>query len=111
MINYRPPAYAPRLAQAVVGPAVVAPAPVVTSPVASATEGAPVPTGLFWTAVAGAAAWASIATATNPRSSTLLKVAGWVGGVGAGLGALLGLTGVVAPSTARTFPAFRWYWY
>lgn len=106
MINYRPPAYAPRLAQAV-----IAPAPVVTSPAAAATEGAPVPTGLFWTAVAGAATYASLATAMNPRSSTFMKVVGWVGGVGAGLGTLLGITGIVAPQTARTFPAFRWYWY
>lgn len=29
--------------------------------------------------------------------------------VGAGLAALVGLTGILAPSTARTFP-IRWYW-
>lgn len=83
--------------------------PVVSTPVVStpAVSGAPVPEGLFWTTVAGAAAWAAIRTGMKEKG--LVSLAGWVGGVGAGLAALTGLTGLVAPSAARTLPV-RWYW-
>ena len=103
MIAYRPAPY-PRMAQAI-----VAPGPIVTTPApaASVTAGAPVPEGLFWTAVAGTAAYAGILTAT--REKGWKSAAGWVGGVAAGLAALAGLAGVVAPKYASTFPV-RWYW-
>ena len=91
--------YRPRIAQAV-----IAPAPVVTAP--SPTAGAPVPEGLFWTAVAAAASYAGILTAT--REKGWKSAAGWVGGVAAGLAAVAGLAGVVAPTYTR-FP-IRWYW-
>jgi len=93
-------AYRPRIAQAV-----IAPAPVVTTAPA-APAGAPVPEGLFWTGVAAAASYAGILTAT--REKGWKSAAGWVGGVAAGLAAVAGLVGVVAPSYNR-FPV-RWYW-
>ncbi len=104
MIAYRPiPYHQQRLAQAI-----VAPAPVVTAPASvAASTGAPVPEGLLWTALAGAAAWGSIRT--GMREKGFVQIAGYAGGVAAGLAALLGLTGVLAPSAARTLPV-RWYW-
>ena len=84
MISYQPPVYRPRLSQAVVVPAVAPAAPVVSVPDA----GVPFPEGIFWTAIAGAAAWA--------------------GGIGAGLAALTGLTGILVPSVSRSLP-LRWY--
>lgn len=106
MIAYRPAHYYPRMAQAIVapGPIVTTPAP---APASSVTAGAPVPEGLFWTAVAGTAAYAGILTAT--REKGWKSAAGWVGGVAAGLAALAGLAGVVAPKYASSFPV-RWYW-
>jgi hypothetical protein len=99
MISYQPPAYRPRLSQGVIVPAA---APVVTSPVV----GPSFPEGLFWTALAGAAAWAAITTA---RQTTGFKsVAAWAGGIAAGLAALTGLTGVLAPNVSRNLP-IRWY--
>jgi len=85
-------------------------APVVAAPPASVVPaGAPVPEGLFWTALAGAASYAAIQTATRKGESTWVRAAGWAGGVAAGLAALTGLAGVVAPSYAKSFPV-RWYW-
>lgn len=101
MFTYRPPAYHPRMAQ------VVAPAVTTVAPINGVTAGMPIPEGILWTAVSAAAAWAAIRT--GMREKGLPSVAGWAGGVAAGLAALLGLTGVLAPSAARTFP-FRWYW-
>jgi len=93
--------YRPHIAQAV-----VAPAPVVTTPAAPAGIGAP--EGIVWTAVAAAAAYAGIKTGMRGNESNFTRAAGWVGGVAAGLAALAGLVGVVAPSYNR-FPV-RWYW-
>jgi hypothetical protein len=99
MIGYQPPVYRPRLSQAVIVPA--AATPVVSTPVAPGF-----PEGIFWTAIAGAAAWAAISTA---RQTTGFKsVAAWAGGIGAGLAALTGLTGILAPSVSRSLP-LRWY--
>lgn len=92
MMAYRPPA--PRMSQAV-APAVV---PVTT------TEA--FPESILWTGLAAAAAYAGIRT--GMREKGLGSVAGWAGGVAAGLAALVGLTGILAPSTARTLP-LRWY--
>lgn len=104
MISYQPPVYRPRLSQAVVVPAVGPAAPIVAVPDAGMNVG--FPEGIFWTAVAGAAAWAAITTA---RQTTGFKsVAAWAGGIGAGLAALTGLTGILAPSVSRTLP-IRWY--
>lgn len=105
MIAYRQ-AWHPNLAQ-IVTP-VVSPAVVSTAPVSSPVSGAPVPEGLFWTAVAGAAAYAGIYTGMKEKGG-VVKWAGWIGGVGAGLAALAGLTGVLAPSTASRLP-IRWFW-
>jgi hypothetical protein len=91
--------YRPHIAQAI-----VAPGPVVTTPAPS--SGMPAPEGLVWTAVAAAASYAGILTAT--REKGWKSAAGWVGGVAAGLAALAGLVGVVAP-TYNKFPV-RWYW-
>lgn len=104
MYNFRPLPYRPQISQAIVTP--VAPT-VVTPSVVSA--GAPVPEGLFWTALAGAAAWAAIRTGLREKESTVVRAAGWAGGVAAGLAALVGLTGVLSPAAARTLPV-RWYW-
>lgn len=103
MISYRPQPYAPRMSQAVVAPA----APVLPAPSAIAPSGAPVPEGILWTALAGAAAYTAIQT--GMRTKGFNSVLGWAGGIAAGLGALVGLTGILAPSAARTLP-FRWYW-
>jgi len=102
MISYQPPVYRPRLSQAVVVPAVAPAAPVVSVPDA----GVPFPEGIFWTAIAGAAAWASIATAQ--RQTGWKSAAAWAGGIGAGLAALTGLTGILVPSVSRSLP-LRWY--
>lgn len=103
MYDYRPLAYRPRFGQAVVttAPAVVAPAPVASPTI--------VPEGLLWTALASAASWAAIRTGLRAKESTLVRVAGWGGGVAAGLVALAGVAGLLAPSAARTLPV-RWYW-
>lgn len=103
MISYRPAAYAPRLAQAAILPSANA----ISPPVVSTGSGAPVPEGILWTALAGAAAYAAIQT--GMRTKGFNSVLGWAGGIAAGLGALVGLTGILAPSAARTFPV-RWYW-
>ena len=99
MIAHRP-TWQPNMGQAVLtpGPAVSTPGTIV--------PGTPVPEGLFWTAVAGAAAWAGIYTGLQAKG--VVKYAGWVGGIGAGLAALAGLTTVLAPNAARQLP-IRWY--
>lgn len=97
MVPYQPPAFRPRMAQVVV--------PAVT-PVVSTPSGVAFPEGLFWTALAGAASVAGIST--GMREKGLLSVIGWAGGIAAGLAALTGLTGVVAPTAARSLP-LRWY--
>lgn len=102
MISYQPPVYRPRLSQAVVVPAVAPAAPVVTVPDA----GVGFPEGIFWTAIAGAAAWAAIDTAR--RTTGFKSVAAWAGGIGAGLAALTGLTGILVPNVSRNLP-IRWY--
>lgn len=104
MIAHRPVFPHQHLSQPVITSAPVVAAP---SPAASAVSGAPVPEGLLWTALAAAAAWASIRT--GMREKGFPSYAGYAGGVAAGLGALLGLAGVVAPSAARSLPV-RWYW-
>jgi hypothetical protein len=101
MYNFSPPVYHPRMSQAIVAPAVV--------PSSAGPMGAPVPEGLFWTALAAGASWAAIQTGMRKSEKTFTRVAGWSGGVAAGLAALIGLAGVLAPSAARTFPV-RWYW-
>lgn len=102
MIAYRPAPvqYRPRLSQ------VVVPAAVETAAVVPAA-GAPFPEGLLWTALAAAASWASIQTAQNTKG--FKQVAAWAGGIAAGLAALTGLAGVVAPNVARGLP-IRWYY-
>ena len=106
MIAYRPAQiqaqYRPRLAQAVVVPAAVEPTSIVPTP-----SGSPFPEGLLWTALAAAASWASIQTAQN--TTGFKQVAAWAGGIAAGLAALTGITGLVAPSVARGLP-LRWYY-
>jgi hypothetical protein len=104
MIQYKQ-AWRPHMGQAVVTP--VTPVVAASAPASAPLAGAPVPEGLFWTAVAAAASWASIQTALDKKG--VASIAGWVGGVGAGLAALAGLTGILAPSAARTLP-IRWYW-
>lgn len=96
MISYRPAAYTPRqLAQGVISPAVVS------------TGGSSTPIeGLLWTALAGAASYAAIQT--GMRTKGFNSVVGWTGGIAAGLAAVIGLAGVVAPSAARMLPV-RWY--
>ena len=97
--------YRPRMAQTIVAPA----APVVTSP----APAVPVPTtmteSLVWTALAAGASYAAIQTAMRKDTKPAAKVAGWAGGVAAGLLALTGLTGILAPTAARSLPV-RWYW-
>lgn len=100
-VAFQPPAYRPTY----LGQVVVPPAPVVETP---KTVPVTVPEGIVWTALAAAAAYASIYTATHSKEG-LLKVAGWAGGIAAGLAALTGATGLLAPTVARTFP-IRWYW-
>jgi len=95
----RPPAWRPPAGLA--RPVVMA-QDVVTTPVAPVA----IPEGLIWTALAGAAAYAGIRT--GMRESGLASVAGWAGGIAAGLAALIGLTGILAPTAARGFP-IRWY--
>lgn len=99
MIGYQPPQYRPRLSQAVVVPASAA-------PVVSTSSGPAFPEGIFWTAIAGAAAWAAIDTAR--RTQGWKSAAAWAGGIGAGLAALTGLTGILVPSVSRNLP-IRWY--
>lgn len=95
MIAYRPAAYtAPQLAQTIVTPA------------DSTVGGAPVPQGLLWTALAGAASYAAIRT--GMREKGFKSIVGWTGGVAAGLAALIGLAGIVSPNTGRLLP-IRWY--
>ena len=106
MYSYAPPR---RLAQVVVPAAPAVAAPVVAPPSPSPLAGAPVPEGLFWTALAGAAAWGAIRTGVRPKESTFMRAVGWGGGIAAGLAALVGLTGILSPATARTLPV-RWYW-
>lgn len=102
MIAYHPPAYRPRMAQ-IVGPGDAPLGPLVTTAPAA---GPSLPEGLLWTALAGAASWAAIQTGRNTKG--FKSVAAWAGGVAAGLAALTGLAGVVAPKAARGFP-IRWY--
>jgi hypothetical protein len=61
---------------------------------------------MFWTSLAGAAAWAAIET--GRRTTGVKSVAAWAGGIAAGLAALTGLAGVLAPSVSRSLP-IRWY--
>src|SRR6185436_6298069 len=83
-VAFQPPAYRPaRLAQAV---PILADEPVIQPPL--------VPEGIIWTSLAAAASYASIYTATHTDKG-FLKVAGWAGGVAAGLAALIGLTGIL----------------
>lgn len=90
---YRPPA----LGQVpVVAPVAAAPA---TMPVAF-------PEGIIWTGLAAAASYAAIRTGMKEKG--LVSAAGWAGGIAAGLAALIGLTGILAPNVARGFPV-RWY--
>ena len=97
-IAFQPPAYRPpSLGQ---GPAVITTEQPKTVPVA-------MPEGLVWTAAAAAAAYAGIYMGLKEHG--VKSVVGWVGGIAAGLAALTGLTGVLAPTVARTFP-IRWYW-
>lgn len=105
MYGYQPLPYRPQMAQAVVLPSSPV-SPAVVSPAASTSI---VPEGLLWTALAGGAAWAAIRTGLRSKESTLVRVAGWGGGVAAGLVALSGLVSALAPSAARNLPV-RWYW-
>lgn len=106
MIAHRP-TWQPNMGQAVVTPVTPVTTPVVTTAPGTVVPGTPVPEGLFWTAVAGAAAYAGIYTGIKEKKG-FVKYVGWVGGVGAGLAALAGLTSVLAPSAARQLP-IRWY--
>jgi uncharacterized membrane protein YjjB (DUF3815 family) len=103
MIAYRPAPtqyqYHPRLAQVVVPAA----APVVSA----GPTGSAFPEGLLWTALAAAAAWASYQTTQN--TTGFKQVAAWAGTLAAGLAAVTGITGLVAPSVARGLP-LRWYY-
>lgn len=94
MQTYRLPAYRPALRQ--ITPLV--------EPTIAPTNTAE---SLFWTALSAAASYAAIRTGI--RESGFARIAGWAGGIAAGLAALVGLTGVVAPTAARTLPV-RWYW-
>jgi hypothetical protein len=89
MINYAPPAIRHRLAQEVV--------PVSGSPIVS-----PAVEGALWTALAASAAWAAIAT--GRREKGFKSVAAWAGGIASGVAALVGVTNILAPTVARTFP-------
>jgi hypothetical protein len=91
------------MAQAVVAPAAV----VSPSVVAASPSGIAFPEGILWTALATAASYAAIQTGI--RTKGFNSVVGWAGGVAAGLGALVGLAGILAPSAARSLPV-RWYW-
>lgn len=102
MIAFQPPVYRPRLSQAVVLPTPIADAAVVAAP----STGMGFPEGIFWTAIAGAAAWAAIDTAR--RTQGWKSAAAWAGGIGAGLAALTGLTGILVPNVSRNLP-IRWY--
>lgn len=107
-MQYAPPTWRhPRMAQAIIAPAPVVAAPSVAPTTPSALAGAPVPEGLFWTALAAAASYAALRT--GMRETGFTSIVGWTGGVAAGLAAILGLTGIVAPTAARNFPV-RWYW-
>jgi hypothetical protein len=103
MIAYRPAPvqyqYHPRLSQVVV--------PAASPAVVSTPTGAPLPEGLLWTALAAAASWAAIETAKNSKG--FKQVAAWAGGIAAGLAALTGITGILAPNVARGLP-IRWYY-
>jgi hypothetical protein len=108
MIAYRPAQiqaqyqYHPRLAQGVIVPTAVQPTSIVPT-----QTGSPLPEGLLWTALAAAASWASIQTAQN--TTGFKQVAAWAGGIAAGLAALTGIAGVIAPNVARGLP-LRWYY-
>lgn len=67
----------------------------------------PAAESLIWTALSAAAAYGAIRTGI--RETGFNRVAGYAGGIAAGLAALVGLTGILAPSAARTLPV-RWYW-
>lgn len=103
MVPYRHPAFRPALRQAIVTPVAPVTTPALTVPSAPS---APLIESLFWTALASAAAWASIRT--GMREQGFAKAAGWAGGVAAGLVALTGLAGILAPTAARALPV-RWY--
>jgi hypothetical protein len=98
--------YRPRMSQ----PIIAAPTPAVVAPsVVAPTVSTPMTESLLWTALAAGASWAAIQTALRKDTKTVAKIAGWAGGVAAGLVALTGLTGVLAPTAARELPV-RWYW-
>lgn len=104
MIAYRQQAWKPNLSQAVVVPS-SAGITDIRQATGVTTVGSPVQ-GLLWTTVASAAAYAAIRTAM--REKGFASIAGYVGGIGAGLAALMGLIGIVSPATAQTIPV-RWY--
>ena len=106
MISYRPLPYRRSIGQA--APPAAAPAPAGAPPAAPAAAPPPAPAPApaapqhpGYTGVAGfgetvlalgifsAATWIGIRTATSKQPNTLVKAAGWVGGVGSGLMGLL----------------------
>lgn len=109
MINYRPVPFASRLGQeapaapAPAGPATTPAAPVPAAAAAPATQlgpGVAVPVsgytgvpGFLETitvlGVTAAATWVGIRTGMSKQPNDLVKVAGWVGGIGSGLLGLL----------------------
>lgn len=120
MINYRPVPFASRLGQAPpVAPApapgpVAAPAPPVpveaAAPAVQLGPGVAVPVsgytgvpGFLETVVVlgimGAATWVGLRTGMSKQPSDLVKVAGWIGGVGSGLLGVLYLTQKAGVST------------
>lgn len=103
MISYKPATWRPGMAQGVLTPAAVVSPPVV----AASPAGVAFPEGILWTALAAAASYAAIQT--GMRTKGFNSVLGWAGGVAAGLGALVGVTGLLAPNAARSLPV-RWYW-
>jgi hypothetical protein len=59
------------------------------------------------TAITGAAAWVGITAGTKKQNSTLVRTAGWVGGVGSALIGLLYLGGKSGLNDYVKLPAVR----